>query len=166
MDHYQCSLFYVPEMQAYHISGSAELFPQHCQIPNMSPHQHLCAHTDKLQDSTAVASSTSKGWCLLKLLQSNLHTILNPPPPTDTLRTEQRVTKEQQMVREEEQRVINDTPILIIPPDHKCTTHHAGTQSNCKNGPEEYDMHTSAKNAGKYTGRCANNRSYPSHDAS
>ena len=30
MDHYQCSLFYIPETRANHISGSAELFPQHC----------------------------------------------------------------------------------------------------------------------------------------
>ncbi len=115
MDHYQCSLFYVPETQAYHISGSAELFPQHCQIPNMSPHQHLRALMDELRDSTTVAASTSEGRRLLKLLQSNLQTILNPPPSTDTPRTEQRVIKEQQRVREEEQRVINDTPILTIP---------------------------------------------------
>ena len=81
----------------------------------MSPHQHLHALTDELWDSTAVAASTSKGRCLPKLLQSNLHTILNPPPSTATPRTEQRVTKEQQRVREEKQRVINDTPILTIP---------------------------------------------------
>jgi hypothetical protein len=115
LDHYQCSLFYVPETQAYHISGSAELFPQHCQIPNMSPHQHLWALADELWDSTAVTASTSKGRCLLKLLQSNLQNTLNPPPLTATPRTEQRVTKEQQRAREEEQRVINDTPILTIP---------------------------------------------------
>ncbi len=102
-------------MRAYCILGSAELFPQHCQIPNMSPHQHLRALTDELWDTTAVAASTSKGRCLLKLLQSNLQTILNPPSLTATPRTEQRVTKEQQRVREEEQRVINDTPILTIP---------------------------------------------------
>jgi hypothetical protein len=52
---------------------------------------------------------------MLKLLQSNLQTILNSPPSTATPRTEQRVTKEQQRVREEEQRVINNTPILTIP---------------------------------------------------
>ncbi len=115
MDHYQCSLFYVPETQAYRISGSAELFPQHCQIPNMSPHQHLRALTDELRDTTAVAASTSKGRRLLKLLQCNLQTILNPPASTATPMTEQRVTKEQQRVREEQQRVIDDTLILTIP---------------------------------------------------
>ena len=163
MDHYQCSLFYVPETRAYCISGSAELFPQHCQIPNMSPHQHLRALTDELRDTTAVAASTSKGRRLLKLLQSNLQTILNPPALTATPRTEQRVTKEQQRVREEEQRVINDTPILTNSPDHKCATHHAGTQSDCKKGLEEYATHKLAKNKGKYTGQCANDHAYPSH---
>ena len=115
LDHYQCSLFYVPETQAYCISGSAELFPQHCQILNMSPHQHLHALADELRNLAAVAASTSKGRRLLKLLQSNLQNILNPPPLTATPRTEQKVTKEQQRAREEEQRVINDTPILTIP---------------------------------------------------
>ncbi len=81
----------------------------------MSPHQHLRALTDELRGSMAVAASTSKGQCLLKLLQSNLQTILNPPPLTATPRTEQRVTKKQQRVREEEQRVINNTLILTIP---------------------------------------------------
>ena len=115
MEHYPCSLFYVPETRAYCISGSAEIFNQHCQIPNMSPHQHLRALADELWDTAAVAASTSKGRCLLKLLQSNLQTILNPPPSTATPRTEQRVTKEQQRVREEEQRVIDNTPILTFP---------------------------------------------------
>ena len=115
MDHYRCSLFYVPKTRAYCISGSAELFPQHCQIPNMSSHQHLRALTDELRDTTAVAASTSKGRRLLQLLQSNLKTILNQPALMATPRTEQRVTKEQQRVRKEQQRVINDTPILTIP---------------------------------------------------
>jgi hypothetical protein len=39
-DHYQCNIYYVPEMQAYRISGSAELFPQHCQVPNLSNNAH------------------------------------------------------------------------------------------------------------------------------
>ena len=76
--------------------AATELFPQHCQIPNMSPHQHLRALTDELQDTTAVAVSTSKRRCLLKLMQSNLQAILIPPTSTATPRTEQRVTKEQQ----------------------------------------------------------------------
>ncbi len=40
-DHYRCDFYYIPKMRAYWISGSAELFPQHCQLPDMTPHQHL-----------------------------------------------------------------------------------------------------------------------------
>ena len=47
-DHYQCNLFYVPEMRAYRISGSAQLFPQHCQVPNLSRSEHLKALTEEL----------------------------------------------------------------------------------------------------------------------
>ncbi len=39
--HYRCDLYCIPETRAYPISGSAELFPQHCQLPDMTPHQHL-----------------------------------------------------------------------------------------------------------------------------
>ena len=43
-DHYRCcNLFYVPKTRAYRISGSAELFPQHCQVPNLSRDEHLKA---------------------------------------------------------------------------------------------------------------------------
>jgi hypothetical protein len=33
MDHYQCNHYFVPKTRAYRISGLAELFPQHCQVP-------------------------------------------------------------------------------------------------------------------------------------
>jgi hypothetical protein len=39
--HYRCNLYYVPKTPAYCISGSAKLFPQHCQVPNLSPNAHL-----------------------------------------------------------------------------------------------------------------------------
>jgi hypothetical protein len=47
-------------------------------------------------------------------------------------------------------------------PDHKCATHHAGMQSDCKKGLKESDIHTSAQNTGKYTEWCADNRAYTS----
>jgi hypothetical protein len=115
MDHYRCDLFYIPKTRAYCISGLAELSPQHCQLPNMSQHQHLCALMDKLAESRIIASLTTKGWHLLKLLQSNIARIFNPPPSKATPRTEQRVSNKQQRVREENQRVMDDTPILTIP---------------------------------------------------
>jgi hypothetical protein len=33
LDHYRCNHFFVPDTRAFRISGSAELFPQHCQVP-------------------------------------------------------------------------------------------------------------------------------------
>ncbi len=32
LDHYQCNHYFVPDTRAYRVLGSAELFPQHCQI--------------------------------------------------------------------------------------------------------------------------------------
>ncbi len=47
MDHYRCDRYYIPKTRAYRILASTELFPQHCQMPNMTLHQHFCALTDK-----------------------------------------------------------------------------------------------------------------------
>ena len=44
-DHYCCNRYYIPETWAYRISGSTELFPQHCQLPSLTPHQHFRALT-------------------------------------------------------------------------------------------------------------------------
>ncbi len=65
-DHYQCNLFCVPETRAYQVSGSVELFPQHCQVPNLSRDEHLKALTEELHTKTTVAVGTTKGKALLK----------------------------------------------------------------------------------------------------
>jgi hypothetical protein len=41
VDHYRCNHFFVPEIRAYRISGSAELFPQHCQVPILLWNENL-----------------------------------------------------------------------------------------------------------------------------
>jgi hypothetical protein len=109
MDHYRCNLYYIPETRAYRISWSTELFPQHCQLPNLTPHQHFGALTDELADATAIASKTQKGRRLIKLLQENIKNILNP---TDALE-EQRVSNNR--IRMQQQRVIDSMPISIVP---------------------------------------------------
>jgi hypothetical protein len=91
-DHYRCNLYYVPETRAYRISGSAELFPQHCQVPNLSNNAHLKALTDKLETSTGIAAKTHKGRMLIKVLGKAIKAILNPPAMSkqrvdDTMRT-------------------------------------------------------------------------------
>ncbi len=91
LDHYRCDKYYVPETRAYGISGSTELFPQHCQLPDMTAHQHFRALTDELTECTLPAGETTKGRRLLNLLRQRIDSILNPPPPVD----EQRVTNAQ-----------------------------------------------------------------------
>ncbi len=48
MDHYQCSHYFVPNTSAYQISGSAELFPQYCQVPFLMWNDHLQEAISKL----------------------------------------------------------------------------------------------------------------------
>ncbi len=48
VDHYQCNHYFVPETRAYQISGSAKLFPQHCQVPFLSTKDHLQELTNKM----------------------------------------------------------------------------------------------------------------------
>jgi hypothetical protein len=90
-DYYRCNLFYVPKTRAYCISGSAELFPQHCQVPNLSRDEHLKALTEELKTETTVAAGIMKGKTLLKLLRTHLDALILPPTPT----VEQRVTDSQ-----------------------------------------------------------------------
>ena len=108
-DHYRYDNYYVPETCAYRISGSTELFPQHCQLPSLMPHQHFRVLTNKLTEHTAQASDTTKGRSLLRLLALCVKNIFNPPPVAE----EQRVEAERQAQEcEAEQRVIDEAPIL------------------------------------------------------
>ncbi len=47
-DHYQCNHYFVPDTSAYQILGSAELFPQRCQVPFLLWNEHLQEVSDKL----------------------------------------------------------------------------------------------------------------------
>ena len=105
IDHYRCNLYFVPETRAYRISGSAELFPQHCQVPNLSPTAHLKALTEELQKETKLAAGTTKGRRLIKSLGKAIKAILAPPNEE-----EQRVSNE--MVRESVTE--DDAPIVTI----------------------------------------------------
>jgi hypothetical protein len=111
-DHYQCDHYYIPDTWVYRISGSTELFPQHCQLLAWTSHQHLRTLTDELTKHTAEANTTSKRRHLLKLLGTWISILLTPPPIPD----EQRVDKDwQHDAHEEKQSVIDDTPIITIP---------------------------------------------------
>ena len=55
-DHYRCDLYYIPETRAYRVSGSTKLFPQHCQLPNLTHIQHLRALSKEIADETEIAT--------------------------------------------------------------------------------------------------------------
>ena len=78
-DHYRCNIYYVPETRVYRISGSAELFPQHCQVPNLSNNAHLKALTDELETSTGIVAKTDKRRTPIKVLAKTINNILTPP---------------------------------------------------------------------------------------
>jgi hypothetical protein len=111
MDHYCCNVYYIPETRANHISGSMELFPQHCLLPDISPHKYLRTLTDELSDLAPPANATPKGKHLLRLLQTGVHALLHPPPVT---LAEQRVDKPID-THKAQQRIIDDASIITIP---------------------------------------------------
>ncbi len=111
-DHYRCDNCYVSETRANQISGSTELFLQHCQLPSLTQHQHFCALTEELTENTDIAGVTPKGQRLFKLLGTLIKTILDPPPVSDKQRV---ILDHQKAAREEEQRVINESPITTLP---------------------------------------------------
>jgi hypothetical protein len=99
-------------------------------MPNMTPHQHFQALTDKLAKSSAIASATAKVQQLIKLLQSKINIIIHLPESTATPQVEERV-------REDEQRMIDKTPILTILRFTDTPPHNASMESNCKTSPEK-----------------------------
>jgi len=64
------------------------VYPQHCQLPNLTNIQHLRALTDELAKETKIAAKTPQGRVCIKNLQSNITKILNPSNAHDK---EQRV---------------------------------------------------------------------------
>ncbi len=111
-DHYRCNNYYIPKTRAYRILGSTELFPQHCQLPYMTLHQHFHALTDELTEHNAQANSTPKGRRLLKLLGTWIDSLFHPPPILDKQRV---IADHQRKAHEAEQKVIDNSPIITIP---------------------------------------------------
>ena len=99
----------LPMPRILYSGGSAQVYPQHCQLLNLTPLQHLRALTDKLADETVVASQTPQVRKIIKQLQSNITNILHP---SIAYNEEQRVKA---VERERQQRVVDDSPIITIP---------------------------------------------------
>ncbi len=76
----------------------------------MTAHQHFHVLTDKLAKNSGLASTTDKGQHLLRMLQTRIQHILQPPPVIQPPQGgEQRVID-----CNAEQRVIDDSPIITI----------------------------------------------------
>ncbi len=60
LDHYRCNQYFVPETQAYWISGSAELFPHHCQVPYMTAKDQLKAVTKEMITTLTKLTATKQ----------------------------------------------------------------------------------------------------------
>ncbi len=60
----------------YRILGSAELFPQHCQVPNLSLKEHLPALTEELQTTAQSIKETPKGRAMIRILQQQLDELI------------------------------------------------------------------------------------------
>ena len=58
------------------MSGSAELFPQHCQIPNLSNIAHLKALTKELTTTTSIAAKMHKGCTFIHKLKIAIDNLL------------------------------------------------------------------------------------------
>jgi hypothetical protein len=112
IDHYQCNVYYIPETRANRVSGSTELSSQHCQLPNVTPHQHLRKLINEFTAEGTTAGATTKGRCLLKLLQAHIGNILIPTPPPSPVHSEPML---EQRVRAKQQRVLTTPPSLPSP---------------------------------------------------
>jgi hypothetical protein len=55
---------------------SAELFPQHCQVPNFSNTAHLKALTKELTTTTTIAAKTHKGQTFIQKLKIAIDDLL------------------------------------------------------------------------------------------
>ena len=74
-------------MGSYRISGSFDLFPQHCLLPDLSPPKHDKAVTYDLVEVVTQCNKKNKA-SLLKTLHQALQNIVTVPPPREPPPTE------------------------------------------------------------------------------
>jgi len=60
MDHYRCCHYFVPATLAYRISGSAKLFPQHCQVPCLTTGEQLHGLTNEMVATLKTMTATKQ----------------------------------------------------------------------------------------------------------
>ncbi len=131
-DHYRCHLYFVPETSGYRVSGSAELFPQHCVSPPYSHKTHVNELANEMK--LTIPKLTRRGRTLdtLRTLSQHLDayvsgTPLPATPPTELLPPEnQRVTP---LLQPEEQRVIAPLRTATSAPQTIATNNPTGKRA-------------------------------------
>ena len=120
-DHYRCHLYFVPETSGYRVSGSAELFPQHCVAPTFSPESHVNELVDEIRTTLPTLTRHARTLATLRILAQQLDSYVTGTPivpPANNPPADQRVPPAEQRVtptnRSEQQRVI--TPLQRATP--------------------------------------------------
>jgi len=87
LDHYRCMKFFVPETRSYRISGSFDLFPQHCMLPELSPADHAVAVKDELVESVQRLNPKEKRNLLHQVARALQQLAANPISPSQRVGT-------------------------------------------------------------------------------
>lgn len=77
LDHYRNCQFFVLTTKAYRISGSFDLFPQHCLLPTFTPEQHATEVYSELFESVQKLSKPVKKKLFYKIATA-LERVSNP----------------------------------------------------------------------------------------
>ncbi len=117
-DHYRCNLYYVPETKGYRISGSADLFPQHCIVPAFTPVMHVQELSTEFQETLATMRLKKCTFAVLKTLAQHLNAYVSGTMPPQT---EQRV---------KQQRVMDTTPHGLSPGIQRVSDAQGTTMAN------------------------------------
>jgi hypothetical protein len=86
LDHYCCCHYFVPATRAFRISGLAELFPQHCQVPCLTTGEHLHGLTNEMV-ATLKTMTATKQRRVLTSLNAKLAAHHNTHPPSGNVAT-------------------------------------------------------------------------------
>jgi hypothetical protein len=80
-DLYCCHLQYVPETSGYRLSGSANLFHQHCITPPYSSKPHICKLSVELQELLRTSGKKNQTLQVLRTLAQHLNLFVTGSPP-------------------------------------------------------------------------------------
>ncbi len=79
-DHYRCHLYFVPETSGYRVSGSAELFPQHCVSPPYSHETHIIELASEITTTIPKLSRRARTLDTLRTLAQHLDAYASGTP--------------------------------------------------------------------------------------